>query len=324
MMKLRRRTFLHLVAGAAALPALSQFARAQSYPTRPVRIVVGLPAGLTPDIVARLVGQRLSERLGQPVVVESRPGAGGNIATEVVVRAPPDGYTLLLTIASDAFNATLYSNLPFNYVGDVAPVAMICTTPFIMVVNPSVPAKTVPEFIAHAKANPGKINMASSGIGTAPHLFGELFKMMTGVDLVHVPYRGNSMSDLLAGQVQVTFTGVASAIEYVRAGKLRALAVTTAARVEVLPEIPPVGDFVSGYEASGWNGIIAPKSTPTEIVEKLNNEINAVVADPSIKARLAGLGVIPMSMTPAQFGKLIANETEKWAKVVKFANIKPG
>ena len=230
---------------------------------------------------------------------------------------------LLLTIASDAFNATLYSNLTFNYVRDTVPVAMICTTPFVMVVNPSVPAKTVPEFLANAKANPGKINMASSGIGTAPHLVGELFKMMTGVDLVHVPYRTSSMPDLLAGQVQVTFTGLGSAIEYIRTGKLRALGVTTAARVEALPEIPAIGESVTGYEASGWNGIIAPKNTPDEIVKKLNSAINAVVADPKIKTHLISLGVVPMSMTPSEFGKLIANETEKWAKVVKFAGIKP-
>ena len=323
-MKLLRRQFLHLIAGATALPALSRTTlAAQSYPTRAVRVMVGLPAGLQPDIVARLVAQGLSERLGQPVVVENRPGAGGNIATELVVRAPPDGYLLLLTIASDAFNASLYSNLTFNYVRDIAPVAMICTTPFVMVVNPSVPAKTVPEFIAYAKTNPGKINMASSGIGTAPHLVGELFKMMTGVDLVHVPYRTSSMPDLLAGQVQVTFTGLGSAIEYIRTDKLRALAVTTAARVEALPEIPAIGDFVAGYEASGWNGIVAPKNTPAEIVEKLNGEINTAVADPKIKAHLVSLGVVPMSMTPLEFGKLIANETEKWAKVVKFAGIKP-
>jgi tripartite-type tricarboxylate transporter receptor subunit TctC len=323
-MKLLRRQFLHLVAGATALPAVSRTALgAQSYPAHPVRVIVGLPAGLQPDIVARLVAQGLSERLGQPVIIENRPGAGGNIATELVIRAPSDGYLLLLTIASDAFNATLYSNLTFNYVRDTVPVAMICTTPFVMVVNPSVPAKTVPEFLANAKANPGKINMASSGIGTAPHLVGELFKMMTGVDLVHVPYRTSSMPDLLAGQVQVTFAGLGSAIEYIRTGKLRALGVTTAARVEALPEIPAIGEFVTGYEASGWNGIIAPKNTPDEIVKKLNSAINAVVADPKIKTHLISLGVVPMSMTPSEFGKLIANETEKWAKVVKFAGIKP-
>ena len=323
-MKLLRRQFLHLVAGATALPAVSRIALgAQSYPAHPVRVIVGLPAGLQPDIVARLVAQGLSERLGQPVIIENRPGAGGNIATELVVRAPSDGYLLLLTIASDAFNATLYSNLTFNYVRDTAPVAMICTTPFVMVVNPSVPAKTVPEFLAYAKANPGKINMASSGIGTAPHLVGELLKMMTGVDLVHVPYRTSSMPDLLAGQVQVTFTGLGSAIEYIRTGKLRALGVTTAARVEALPEIPAIGEFVTGYEAIGWNGISAPKNTPDEIVKKLNSAINAVVADPKIKTHLISLGVVPMSMTPSEFGNLIANETEKWAKVVKFAGIKP-
>ena len=323
-MKLLRRQILHLVAGATVLPALSRAALgAKNYPTRPVRVIVGLPAGLQPDIVARLVAQGLLERFGQPVIVENRPGAGGNIATELVVRAPSDGYLLLLTIASDAFNASLYSNLTFNYVRDTAPVAMICTTPFVMVVNPSVPAKTVPEFLAYAKASPGKINMASSGIGTAPHLVGELFKMMTGVDLIHVPYRSSAMPDLLAGQVQVTFTGLGSAIEYIRTGKLRALGVTTAARVEALPEIPAIGEFVTGYEASGWNGIIAPKNTPDEIVKNLNSAINAVVADPKIKSHLISLGVVPMSMTPSEFGKLIANETEKWAKVVKFAGIKP-
>lgn len=323
-MKILRRQFLRLVAGATVLPALSRAALgAQSYPTHPVRVIVGLPAGLQPDLVARIVAQGLSERLGQPVVIENRPGAGGNIATELVVRAPSDGYSFLLTIASDAFNATLYSNLTFNYVRDTAPVAMICTTPFVMVVNPSVPAKTVPEFIAYARANPGKINMASSGIGTAPHLVGELFKMMAGVDLVHVPYRSSSMPDLLAGQVQATFTGLGSAIEYIRTDKLRALGVTTAARLDVLPEIPAINEFVAGYEASGWNGIVAPKNTPAEIVEKLNSEINTVVADPNIKAHLVSLGVVPMSMTSLEFGKLIANETEKWAKVVKFAGIKP-
>jgi tripartite-type tricarboxylate transporter receptor subunit TctC len=322
--KLPRRTFLHLAGGAAALPAVSRIAQAQAYPARPVHIVIGLPAGLSPDIVVRLVGQRLSERLGQPVVIENRPGAGGSIATELVVRAPPDGYMLLLTIASDTFNATLYPNLTFDYVGDIAPVAMICRTLFVMVVNPSVPAKTVPEFIAYAKANPGKINMASAGIGTAPHLFGELFKMMTGIDLVHVPYRSNYLPDVLGGQVQVLFTAIPATMEYIRTGKLRALGVTNATRLEMLSDIPAIDEFVPGYEASGWNGIGAPKSTPTEIIKKLNNEINAVVADPNIKARLISLGVEPLSMTPAEFGKRIADDTEKWAKVIKFAAIKPG
>jgi len=284
--------------------------------------MVGYPAGTAPDIIARLVGRGLSERLGQSFVIENRPGAAMNIATEAVVKSPPDGYTLLLVGATNAINATLYANLTFNVVHDIAAVASIGSTPFVMVINPTLPAKTVPEFIAYAKANPGKINMASAGNGTAPHLCGELFKMMAGIDMLHVPYRGNYMPDLLSGQVQVMFTAIGTVIDYIRDGKLRALAVTTASRVGTLPDVPTVGESVPGYEASPWLGIGAPKSTSTEIIDKLNPEINAVVGDSQTKARLVGLGVEPMSMTPADFGKLIANETEKWAKVIRAANIK--
>jgi tripartite-type tricarboxylate transporter receptor subunit TctC len=323
-MRLARRRFLNLAAGAAALPTMSRIALAQAYPTRPVRIVVGFPAGLAPDAAARLVGQPLSERLGQPVVIENRPGAGSNIGTEVVVRAPPDGYTLLLVAATSAMNAALYKELNFDFVRDVAPVASIGNTIFLLVVNPSVPAKTVPEFIAYARANPGKTNMASPGTGTAPHVFGELFKMMTNVDLVHVPYRSSFMPDLLGGQVQVAFMTVSTSIQHIRDGKLRALAVTTPTRQEVVPDIPALGEFVPGYEASGWLGIGAPRRTPTEIVERLNKEINAVLADPDLKARLVGIGIPPMSMTTTEFGKFIANETDKWGKVIKFANIRAG
>jgi len=322
-MNLSRHRFLQLASGAAALFAMPRIASAQAYPSRPVHIITGFPAGSASDIIARLVGQRLSERLGQQFVVDNRPGAGSNIGAELVVIAPPDGYTLLLVTAANAINASLYENLNFNFIRDIAPIASIGGNPFVMVTNPSVPAKTVPEFIGYAKANPAKINMASFGNGSALHVFGELFKMMTGVDLVHVPYRGSFMPDLLGGQVQVAFTPIPMSIEYVRDGKLRGLAVTTATRLEVLPDIPAVGEFVPGYEASGWYGFGAPKSTSTEIIEKLNKEINAVVADPNIKARLVGLGVPPMSMGPAEFDKLIADETEKWAKVIKFAGIKP-
>ena len=322
-MKLPRRRFLHLAASAVAFPAVSRVVRAQAYPARPVRIVVGFPTGIGPDIIARLVGQRLSERLGQQFVIENRPGAGSNIGTEVVVKAPPDGYTLLWTAAANAINATLYPDLNFNFIRDIAPVAAVARTLFVMVVNPSVPAKTVPQFIAYAKANPGKLNMASPGNGTAPHIFGELFKMMAGVDLVHVPYRGDYMADLLGGRVQVAFNPVSSTIEFIRAGKLQALAVTTVTRQEALPAIPTMAEFLPGYEASGWQGIGAPKYTPAEIIGALNTEINAVVADPQVKARFAEIGVEPMSMTPVEFGKFIAEETGKWAKVVKFADIKP-
>jgi tripartite-type tricarboxylate transporter receptor subunit TctC len=323
-MKLPRRKFLHLAAGAAALPAVSRVARAQAYPTRPVRLVVGAPAGGGFDIVARLMGQWLSERLGQPFVIDNRPGAGGNIGTEAVVRAPSDGYTLLLVTAASAINVTLYEKLSFNLSRDIVPVAGIADVPEVMVVNPSLPAKTVPEFIAHAKANPGKLSMASGGNGTPSHVAGELFKMMTGTNMVHVPYRGLSpaLTDLLGGQVQVAFGGLPSSIEHIRAGKLRALAVTTATRSEALPDIATVGEFVPGYEASMWYGIGAPRNVPAEIVDKLNKEINAALADPKMKGRLADLGGTPLLGSPADFGKLIAEETDKWGKVVKFAGVK--
>lgn len=319
-----RRQFLYLAAGAAAVPSVSRIAMAQTYPTRPVRVIVGLPAGTAPDIIARLLVQWLSERLGQAFVVENRPGAGTNIATETVARASPDGYSLLLVTSANAMNGTLYDHLNFNFIRDIAPVASLGGIPFVMLVNPSFPAKTVPEFIAFAKANPGKINMASTGNGTATHVFGELFKTMAGVDLVHVPYRGNPFADLLSGQVQVYFVAIPSSIEFIRTGKLRALAVTTATRSELLPDIPTVGEFMPGYEASAWQGVGVPKNIPAEIIERLNKEINAGLADPKMKARIVSLGAVPTPMTPAQFGKFIADETEKWAKVIKFANIKLG
>jgi tripartite-type tricarboxylate transporter receptor subunit TctC len=324
-MKLPRRQFLHLAAGAAALPMASRIARAQAYPSRPVRIVVGFPPGGGADITARLIGQWLSERLGQPFIIDNRPGAGSNIATEAVVRAPADGYTLLLVGGWNAINATLYDKLSFNFIHGIAPVAGIMRVPSVMVVNPSVPAKTIPEFIAYAKANPGKINMASPGTGTGPHIAGELFKMMAGVDMVHMPYRGAgpALTDLLGGQVQVTFASMPSSVGYVRTGKLRALASTAATRSEALPDVPTVSEFVPGYKASGWFGIGSPKNTPTEIVDKLNNEINAALADPNMKARLAGLGGTALALSPADFGKLITDDTEKWGKVIRAANIKP-
>jgi tripartite-type tricarboxylate transporter receptor subunit TctC len=321
-MNLPRRTFLHLAAGAAALAATSRFAWARAYPTRPVRIIVPFPAGQATDTIARLMGQSLLERLGQPFVIENRPGAGGNIGTESVVRATPDGYTLLLVGLSHAMNATLYKKLNFNFIRDIAPVASIGGTPYVMVINPSVPAKTVPEFIAYAKANPSRINMASSGSGSPSHVFGERFKMMTGINLVHVPYRGGYVPDLLSGQVQVAFGTISTCIQYIRGGMLHALAVTTATRSDVLPDIPTLAEFVPGYEASAWYGVGAPKDTPAEVIDKLNNEINAVAADPLIKARLAGLGVDPMSMTSAAFGKLIADETEKWGNIIRALHIK--
>ena len=321
-MKFPRRTFLHFVAGAAALPAVARVALALDYPTRAVRIIVGFPAGSGPDITMRLMGQWLAEHLGQPFVVENRPGAASNIATELVVRAPPDGYTLLAAVTSNAINATLYSNLNFNFVRDIAPVASMVRSAYVMVVNPSVPARTVPEFIAYAKVNPGKVNMASAGTGSTPHLYGELFKTMAGVDLLHVPYRGNYLLDLLAGQVQVAFAPLPSSIEFIKSGKLRALAVTTAARLDVLPDVPTVGDFLPGYEASSWTGITAPKNTPADIIDNLNKAINAGLADAKIRERLAELGGLPMSMTPSEFGKLITDETEKWGKVIRTANIK--
>jgi len=298
-------------------------AGAQDYPSRPVQIIVGLPAGSATDIVARLVGQGLSERLGQPVIIENRPGVGTNIGTEAVVRAPADGYTLLLVTPANAINATLYDKLNFNFIRDITPVAGILRVANVMTVHPSISAHTVPEFIAYAKANPRKVNMASSGIGLAPHVSGELFKMMAGIDMVHVPYRGGgpALTDLIAGQVQVYFPTTVASIEYIRAGKLRALAVTAAARSEALPDIPTMAEFVPGYEVSTWYGIGAPKATPAEIVEKLNKEINAVLAEPKMKARLPDLGGDALALSPAEFGKLIAEETEKWAKVVKFAGL---
>ena len=323
-MKLPRRNFLHLAAGAAALPAASRFAWAQAYPTRSVRIFVGFPAGFTPDIVARLVGQRLSERIGQQFVIENRPGAAGNLATEAVVRAPPDGYTLLLANGANAISATIYEKLSFDFVRDIAPVASIGGAPIVMVTNPSFPAKTVPEFIAYAKANPGKINMAAAGAGAStPFLAGELFKAMTGVEWVWVQYRGNYIPDLISGQVQASFNVIPAVLEYIRTGQLRALAVTSATHLEVLPDLPTVDEFVPGYEASTWYGVGAPKGTSKEIIEKLKKEVDAVVAKPNMKARLVGLGLQPMSLTSAEFGKFIADQTDKWAKVIKSAGIKP-
>jgi tripartite-type tricarboxylate transporter receptor subunit TctC len=320
-----RRQFLHLAAGAGAVPAVSRNAWAQTYPARPVRIIVGYPSGGSNDLLARLMAQWLSERMGQQFVIENRPGAGSNIATEAVVRADPDGYTLLMVSAANMSNAALYEKLNYNFIRDIAPVAGVMRVPLVMEVNPSIPAKTVPEFIAYARANPGKINFASGGIGTSIHLSGELFKMMTGIDMQHVPYRGNgpALTDLLGGQVQIMFDTMPAAIGYVRAGQLRALAVTTATRSEALPDIPTVGEYVPGYEASSLYGIAAPNTTPTEIVDKLNREINAAFANHAMKIRLADLGGIVLAGSPADFGKLIAVETEKWAKVIRTGNIKP-
>jgi tripartite-type tricarboxylate transporter receptor subunit TctC len=322
-MKLPRRNFLHLAAVAAALPAVSQIARAQTYPTRPVRLIVGFPPGGVGDISSRLMGQWLSDRLGQPFVIENRPGAASNIATEAVVKAPPDGYTLLHVSTTNAINATLYDKV--NFRRDVAPVAGIIRVPLVMVVNPSVPAKTVPEFIAYAKANPGRISMASAGNGSTAHVAGELFKMMTSVDMVHVPYRGSApaVTDLLGGQVQVMFDPLSSSIEHIKAGKLRALAVTTRTRWETLPDIPTLGDFVPSFEASAWQGVAAPKNMPAEIVEKLNKEINTALADPKMTARLADVGGTVLRGSYVDFAKLIAEDIEKWAKVIRAANVKP-
>ena len=320
-----RRQFLHLAAGAAALPAVSRIASAETYPTRAVRLVVGFPPGGAGDIAARLMGQWLSEQFGQPFFVENRPGAGGNIATEAVVRAPADGYTLLLIGAWNAINATLYDRLNFNFIGDITPVAGLIRVPYVMEVNPLVPVKTVSEFIAYAKANPGKVNMASAGIGVPGHMSGELFKMLTGVNMLHIPYRGSApaLTDLLGGQVQMMFDPMLSSIGYIRTGQLRALAVTSATRMDALHDIPTVGEFVSGYEASLWNGLGAPKGTPAEIIDKLNKEINAGLTDPKMKARLVDLGATVLAGSPADISKLIAEDTEKWAKVIRAANIKP-
>jgi tripartite-type tricarboxylate transporter receptor subunit TctC len=322
-MKFPRRSFLRLAAAAAAFPAAARVGYAQDYPTRPVRLVVCFPGGTATDIVARVTAQALSERLGEQFAVDNRPGAAGNLGTEFVVRAPPDGYTLLIAVAPNAINASLYDNLNFNFIRDIAPVAGIGRVPFVLVVNPSLPVKTVPEFIAYAKSNPGKINMVTGGNGTATDVFGELFKMMTGVDLVNVPYRSDYMADLLGGQVQGVFGPIPSLITYIRTGKLRALAVTSATRSPALPDVPALGEFVPGYEASGWYGVGAPRGTPAAIVDKLNTAINAALADANVKARLVGFGAEPMPMTPAEFGKFIAGETEKWSRVIKFAGIKP-
>jgi tripartite-type tricarboxylate transporter receptor subunit TctC len=320
--KFRRREFLHLAAGALVTPAVSPIANAQAYPSRPIRIIASLPAGLAPDVVSRIVAEPLSQRIGVPIVVENKPGAAGNIGTEYVVRSDPDGYTLLAAISGNAINASLYPNLTFNFVRDTVPVALLGLTPYVMVVNPSVPAKNVPEFIAYAKVNPDKVNMASPGTGTAPHLSGELFKMMTGLEMVHVAYRSSFLPDLISGVVQVAFIAVAPVAGYIKSGDLRVLGVTSASRMDMLPDIPAISEFVSGYEGSGWLGICAPKATPPAVVERLNKEINSVTSDPAMKARLTELGVGQASMTPDQFGSLITDAVDKWAKVIKFASIK--
>jgi tripartite-type tricarboxylate transporter receptor subunit TctC len=323
-MKHPRRRFLYLAAGAAALPALPRIAKAQAYPAGPVRFIVGAVAASTPDILARLFSPWLSEQLGQQFVIENRPGAGGNVGVEVVARSRADGYTILLVAPNSAINATLYDTLSYDFIRDIAPIAAIMRVPNVMEVNPSVPVKTVPEFIAYAKANPGKLNFASPGNGTTAHVAGELFKMMAGVNMIHVPYRGGApaVADLIAGQVQVSFDTMPTSIEHIRGGKLRALAVTTAARSEALPDLPTVGDFLPGFEASAWFGVAAPRQTPAQIVDRLNKEINAGLVEPKIKARLIDLGGTPLPGSSADFGKLIADETEKWARVIKFAGIK--
>ncbi len=320
-----RRQFLQLAASAAALPAVSRIAGAQTYPTRPLRLIIGYPPGGSADITARLTGQWLSERVGQPVVIESRPGAATNLATEAVVRAAPDGYTLLLVAPANAINATLYDKLTFNFLRDIEPVAGIIRFPNVVVVNPSLPIKTIPELIAYAKANPGKLNMASSGNGSTIHMSGELFKMLTGINMVHVPYRGGApaLTDLIAGQVHVMFDNVPTSAEHIKAGKLRGLAVTSTARSEVLPDLPTVADFLPGYEASAWYGLGVPKNTPGEVIEKINKAMNAILADPKSQARFAELGASLLPGSPADFGKLIAEETEKWGKVVEFSGAKP-
>jgi tripartite-type tricarboxylate transporter receptor subunit TctC len=324
-MKIPRRQFLHLAAGAAALPAASRFAWAQTYPSRPVHIIVGFAPGSAADILARLIGKSLSERLGQPFVTENRGGAGGTLGAEAVVRAPPDGYTLLFCGSPDTFNATLYNKLSFNFIGDIAPVASISRGPLALVVDPSFPARTIPEFIAYTKANPDKVNFASAGTGTVAHMAGELFMAIAGVKLVHVPYRGlgQAMTDLLGGQVQAIFSTMPPAIGHIKAGKLRALAVTSAMRSPALPDLPTIGDFLPGYEATLLQGLGAPKNVPAEIIDRLNKETNAALADPAMKARLADLGSEPLAMAPADFGRLLADEAEKWAKVIRTANLKP-
>jgi tripartite-type tricarboxylate transporter receptor subunit TctC len=324
-MKLPRRQFLRLAATALAVPPSLRIATAQGWPARPARFIVPFPPGGLSDILARLLGQWLSERFGQPFIIENRPGAGSNLGTEAAANAAPDGYTLALIGSPNLINATLYEKLNFNFIRDIAPVASVIRGPYVMEVNPSVPAKTVADLIRYAKDNPGKLNMASTGIGTVSHVAGELFKMASGVDMVHVPYRGAApaLTDLIGGQVQIMFDSVASSIEHIRAGKLRALAVTTASRLETLPELPPVGDFVPGYEASTIAGVGVPRNTPAEIIGKLNNEVNAALADPKIKTRLGDLGGTVLPGSPADFGKLIAEETAKWGKVIRAANIKP-
>ncbi|HEV7441797.1 MAG TPA: tripartite tricarboxylate transporter substrate binding protein [Steroidobacteraceae bacterium] len=323
-MELARREFLHLAAAAAASSAMPRLAWAQPYPVRPVRLIVTTPAGSSPDIVARVIAQRLSERFGRPFIVDNRPGAGSTIGTEVAVRAAPDGYTLLMALSANAIGASLYDNLKFNFIRDMAPVASIARASLVMVTNPSVPARTVPEFISYAKASPGTINMASGGNGSPTHVSGELFKMMAGINLLHVPYRGSTpaLTDLLSGQVQILFTTLPETVGYITDGKLRALAVTAARRQAILPNVPTVGEFLPGYEASGWYGVVAPSVTPADIIDKLNDEINTALADPKIKGQLADLGGTVFAGSPAEFGKLIAAETNKWAKVVKFAGIR--
>jgi tripartite-type tricarboxylate transporter receptor subunit TctC len=324
-MKFPRRKFLHLAAGAAALPTMSRTVCAQAYPIRPVRLIVGFTAGSTPDINARMLGQWLSERLGQSFVIDNQPGAGTNIATDAVVRASPDGYVLLYVTTPNAINANLYEKLNFNFIDDIAPVASIVRVPLVMVITPSLPTKTGPQFVDYAKSNPGKINLGSPGIGTASHLAGELFKFMSGINLVHVPYRGSGgtlLNDLSSGQVQVSFLGLATTIGYIRSGKLRALAVTSARRSDALPDVPAVGEFIPAYEATAWDGLGAPKNTPRPIIDQLNQETNAGLADVKLSARLRELGEEPAIMSPDEFGQFIAGETEKWGKVIKFAGIR--
>jgi len=321
-MKFSRRIFFQLAAAAAGLPSLPDWASAEVYPSRPVHVIVDIPAGLAPDILARLVADPLSRRLGQDFFVEDKPGAGGNVGAEFVIRAAPDGYTLLVMISGNAANAALYPNLDFDFVRDIAPIAFLAYTPFVIVVHPSVAAKTLPELIAYAKAKPGKLNFASQGAGTAPHLAFELFRMMTGVNIVHVPYRASYLPDLLAGQVQLAFATVPPVLDYIHTGKLPALGVTSVKRVEALPDVPAIAETLPGYEGSGWAGVGAPRGTPAEIIDKLNENVNAIISDPAFKERFVALGCLPETMTPSQFGALITKAAEKWAKVIAFANIK--